>query len=117
MYRTDHTIGPSSSAGVTVRMATDDDAPALARVAALDSAAVPEGPALLAEIDGMAAAALPLAGGAAVADPFRRTAAAIELLELRAAQIRPREAVTGPGGSIAERLRALVRAPRPVTQR
>ena len=88
MAQTDRTFAVASGSKVTVRMGGDCDAPTLTRLAALDSAPVPRGPTLVAEIDGEAVAALPIAGGPPVADPFRRTSAAIELLELRAAQIR-----------------------------
>jgi hypothetical protein len=97
---------------VTVRVADERDTPTLRRLAALDSAAVPVGTTLVAEIDGEAAAALPVAGGAAIADPFRRTSAAVELLELRAAQIRGKGPRSTSPPSYGERLRALVRTPR-----
>jgi hypothetical protein len=71
-----------------IRRAVAEDAAALARLAALDSATVPEGEVLIAEADGEPVAAAPLAGGRAIADPFRYTADIVGLLELRAAQIR-----------------------------
>ena len=114
MPRADHTFEVGGSR-VTVRMAGEGDARMLARLAALDSAAMPVGPTLVAEVDGDAAAALPLAEGAPVADPFRRTSAALELLELRAAQIRS-GAATSPR-SYAARLRDLIRSPRAVPLR
>jgi hypothetical protein len=70
---------------VTIRPATESDGPALARLAALDTAPVPAGPVLLAESDGQLRAALSLDGGAIVADPFHRTAAIVELLVTSAA--------------------------------
>lgn len=105
------TIGTALVSRVTVRMADARDGPTLERLAALDSAAMPVGPTLVGEIDGEAVAALPVAGGAAVADPFRRTSAAIELLELRAAQLRRHAGAATTPGSYARRLRALIRAP------
>lgn len=104
----DHTI---ASAHVTVRLAEERDAPALRRLAALDSADVPEVPTLLAEVDGRAVAALPVLGGSPIADPFSRTAAVVAMLELRAVQLRG-EGPFGPPRSRAARLRGLVRAPR-----
>lgn len=95
---------------VTVRAADEGDTQTLMRLAALDSAPLPEGPALVAELDGHAVAALPLDGGRAVADPFRRTSALIELLELHAAQLRDGRAERY-GRSYAARLRSLVRMP------
>jgi hypothetical protein len=76
-----------SAGGVTIRPAFPDDAPALARLAALDSARVPAGPLLLAEIDGEPWAAIALQGGRAIADPFRPTAALVDLLRRRRAQL------------------------------
>lgn len=98
MYRT-RPIASDNGADIRVRLADQSDAPALARLAALDSAEPPVGAALVAELDGEAVAAVPVGGGRAIADPFRRTAAAVELLELRAAQLRgggrPERAVSG----------------------
>jgi hypothetical protein len=58
---------------VTLRLAAAGDAPALERLAALDSRRLPPGPHLVAERDGIAAA-LSLSTHELVADPFRRTA-------------------------------------------
>jgi hypothetical protein len=76
-----------SAAGVTIRPAFPDDAAALARLAALDSARLPAGPLLLAEIDGEPWAAIGLDDGRAIADPFRPTAALVDLLRRRRAQL------------------------------
>ena len=75
-------------AAVTVRFATPGDAPALDRLAALDSGSVPAGTALVAEVDGEVLAALSLGDGTALADPFRPTPELLRLLDLRAAQLR-----------------------------
>jgi hypothetical protein len=76
---------------LVIRIACVHDAPALARLAALDSAPVPLGDVLLAEVDGRLLAALG-ADGRAVADPFEATAGLVELLRLRAASsAAPRE--------------------------
>ncbi|MCW2995420.1 MAG: hypothetical protein JWQ18_2915 [Conexibacter sp.] len=89
----------SAVAGVTIRPALADDAGAVARLAALDSARVPEGPLLLAEIDGEPWAALTLEDGRPIADPFRPTAALVDLLRRRAAQLAAaREASVRPAG-------------------
>jgi hypothetical protein len=77
----------SSSPGVTIRPAFPDDAPALARLAALDSQRVPVGPLLLAEVDGEPWAALALETSRVIADPFRPTAELVALLRGRAAQL------------------------------
>ena len=50
---------------VTVRRSTSGDERALARLAALDSASPPRGPALIAEADSRMLAALPLGSGRA----------------------------------------------------
>jgi hypothetical protein len=63
------------------------DSPVVARLAALDSARPSNGDHLVAEVGGDAVAAMPLGGGGAVSDPFRPTAAAVELLAIRAAQL------------------------------
>lgn len=79
-----------SSPGVTIRPAFPDDAPALARLAALDSQRLPLGPLLLAEIDGEPWAAIALTSSPPtriIADPFRPTAALVDLLRRRAAQL------------------------------
>jgi hypothetical protein len=104
---------------VRLRLATSDDAGRLRTLAQLDSAQVPSGPVLIAEIDGRLLAALPLEGGAPIADPFRRSAGVVQLLRMRAAQLdggrrrsrrpvlvsrwrrRPGAAASTPGGDYA----------------
>lgn len=88
--RGDRHTAPAAS--VTVREVTPDDACELKRLADLDCSSVPALPALVAEVEGDLVAALPLQGGSAVSDPFRRTAAIVHLLELRATQVN-----SGPG--------------------
>jgi hypothetical protein len=72
---------------VTVRRSTSGDEGALSRLAALDSASPPRGPALIVEADSRMLAALPLGSGRPIADPFEPTAELVQLLELRRAQI------------------------------
>jgi hypothetical protein len=72
---------------VTVRRSTSGDESALARLAALDSASPPRGPALIAEADARMLAALPLGSGRPIADPFEPTAELVQLLELRRSQM------------------------------
>jgi hypothetical protein len=74
---------------MNIRMAYPDDERALSRLATLDARPVPSGPVLVAEVEGELWAALSLTGGAAVADPFRPTAALVELLRARRAQLAP----------------------------
>ena len=73
---------------VTVRFAVADDACALTRLAELDSASRPADPLLIGERAGEAIAALSLADGAIVANPFVASADVVALLRLRARQLR-----------------------------
>ena len=54
--------------------------PALIRLAALDSAEVPAGPVMLAEVAGEVRAAVSLSDRTVIADPFHPTAPLVELL-------------------------------------
>jgi hypothetical protein len=75
----------SLAAPITIRLATPDDHRALTVLAALDSAeAAPRGRVLLAEVDGELRAALSLADGSTIADPFHPTLAIVELLRTHA---------------------------------
>jgi hypothetical protein len=70
-----------------IRLATPDDAHALARLAALDSAPPLNGAALIAERNGVPLAGLALGERRTVADPFLPTRDVLALLALRADQI------------------------------
>jgi hypothetical protein len=72
---------------VTVRRSTSADGSALSRLAALDSARPPRGPALVAMADERMLAALPFGSGRPIADPFEPTAELVALLELRRSQM------------------------------
>jgi hypothetical protein len=72
---------------LTIRRAWPADAPALRRLAELDSSAVPAAPALLALAGSEVRAAVSLRDGAAISDPFRPSLAALELLRIRAGQL------------------------------
>jgi hypothetical protein len=74
---------------LNIRAAGPGDQRAIERLALLDDSRRPRGELLLAEAGDELVAALPVRGGRAVADPFRPTAKAIELLALRARQLRP----------------------------
>jgi|SRR3954454_3000537 hypothetical protein len=76
---------------LTIRSATAADSPALARLAALDSSQIPVGPVFVAEQDDLLIAAVSAHDGAAIADPFTRSADAVELLRRRARQVTGRE--------------------------
>lgn len=73
---------------LTMRTAQAADANDLRRLAELDSSTVPSGRLLVGEVDGELVAAVPIAGGPAIADPMRATSAVVSLLGLRAAQLR-----------------------------
>ena len=69
---------------IVIRDATDADIRTLTDLAALDSREPLTGPALLAEVDGVARAALDLRDGSVAADPFAATDELVELLRLHA---------------------------------
>jgi hypothetical protein len=73
---------------VTLRYASAADSERLAALADLDSGSAPSGPALVAEVDGRLRAALPLDGTSPIADPFHQGVELVELLRMRAAQLR-----------------------------
>jgi hypothetical protein len=73
---------------VTLRLADGADDDALQRLAELDSSPLPPGPHLLAECDGRVDAAISLATGELIADPFRRTVELRELLRCHAGGLR-----------------------------
>jgi hypothetical protein len=92
-----HTTSPI----ISLRAATSNDGPALVRLAALDSADVPAGPVLVAEVDGEPQAAMSLRDGRVVADPFAHTAELVSLLRLRAGTVAdpaPQDREAGPAG-------------------
>jgi hypothetical protein len=73
---------------VVIRPERPEDRAALARLAELDSARLPAAPVLVAVVGGELRAALSLSDGAAIADPFHRTAWLMTLLTVRAGQLR-----------------------------
>ena len=82
---------------IVVRVAESSDVPALERLATLDSKPLPRGALVVADVQGEIVAAATLAGnGEAVCDPFRPTQHLVELLELRARQIRGANRPGGP---------------------
>jgi hypothetical protein len=76
---------------VVLRLCSVHDDPALDRLALLEEKPLPNGRHVVAEVDGTIVAALPLAGGPALADPFRATGHFLPLLELRRKQLAPHE--------------------------
>jgi hypothetical protein len=78
----------AEEAPVLIRRAAAGDEPEIARLSALDEHELPPGERLIAEVAGRPVAAVDVRSGAAVADPFVPTRAVVELLGLRAAQVR-----------------------------
>jgi hypothetical protein len=89
---------------MTIRMAAREDADALVRLAALDSARPLAGPVLLAERDGVPLAAVSLEAGAVTADPFQHSADAVRLLMLRRYQLLRQGADVGRARPLLRRL-------------
>jgi hypothetical protein len=77
----------STADTIIIRRAGAADGRVLVRLAALDSAPVPSPASLIAEVDGVAVAAVDLTDGHVVADPFAPTADVVELLRLRASRV------------------------------
>ncbi len=92
---------------IVIRRATDADICALVDLAILDSRGPLTGPALIAEVDDVARAALDTADGSVAADPFAPTAELVELLRLHARSIGSAHA---GHGSLRGRVATLVRA-------
>ncbi len=69
---------------LTIRPSAAADAGPVRRLAALDSAPVPRGPLLLAEVDGRLLAAVRVPDGRAIADPFVPTLGVVEILRTAA---------------------------------
>jgi len=93
-----------------IRLATDTDAAALRRLAALDSTRPLTGRVLIGEIAGQPAAALSLKTGAVIADPFQPTERLRMYLRMRGGAV---EAVDREP-ALRERMLDAVRRPTPV---
>jgi hypothetical protein len=93
LLREHERAAPPPTEPVLLRLSGVQDDEALARLAELEGRRAPVGQHVVAEVGGVVVAALPLGPGSALADPFRRTAHLMPLLELRAKQLaddRPR---------------------------
>jgi hypothetical protein len=92
---------------ITIRRAYPDDAKRLKSLARLDSRRLIPGDLLVAEADDELLAAVAIDDDWAVADPFQRTAARVDLLQARARQLR----LSGRRQSGVVRRRALAMCP------
>ena len=82
------TFDAVDAAPVLIRPADRSDARAIDRLAALDERDLPNGQRLVGELEGRIVAALEVRSGQTIADPFVPTQGIVELLGLRAAQVR-----------------------------
>lgn len=71
------------SGKIIIRAATAEDVAHLRRVAALDGRSMPEGEVLVAEEQGELRAAIEVATGRVIANPFAPTARLVELLRIQ----------------------------------
>jgi hypothetical protein len=95
----------TTESAIVIRAAAPADDAALVRLAALDSARPLGSAALVAEADGTIVAALDLATGRTIADPFTPSADLVALLEVRATRLRGRPQRTPRGPGLFERTR------------
>jgi hypothetical protein len=91
-----------------IRVAGDDDAHTLRRLAELDSRPALGGRVLIAEDDGVAVAALSIDEGRTIADPFHRTGVPLALLRMRASALDAYDRMP----SVRERIIAALRVAR-----
>ncbi|MEA2148423.1 MAG: hypothetical protein QOD69_253 [Solirubrobacteraceae bacterium] len=98
-----------ATACIAIRRAAQADAGALQGLAGLDGARLQPGEVLLAEVGDELQAAIHVASGATIADPFRPTADLLALLRLRAARLREAHDLDCRPG-LRARLRSLLRA-------
>ena len=71
---------------ITITHSSEADSQRVWRLAALDDRRAPVGPALLAYVDGELRAAVGLADGRVIADPFHPSAELVEILRFQASQ-------------------------------
>jgi hypothetical protein len=90
---------------VELRLCRVADDPQLDRLAELEGRPVPHGRFVVAAVRGRIVAALPLAGGTPLRDPFARTEHLLRLLEVRAEQLRE----PAPRRSLIPRYVSLIR--------
>ena len=73
---------------LAIRFATARDAQVVRELEQLDGRSLTDGSRLVAEVGGVAVAAISVADDTVVADPFEPTASVVDLLRLRARQLR-----------------------------
>ena len=81
-------LTPSQWNAMTIRMSQPADQPRLADLAALDSSRPLAGDTLVAEVAGKPLAAVEIGSGRGIADPFAPALSLVDLLRVRAAQLR-----------------------------
>jgi len=84
MHHLNATAGDLFHRELVIRRASEGDRAALRDLAALDSTAPLRGEVVIAEVGAELWAALSLNDGRGIADPFRASAAALEMLRVRA---------------------------------
>src|SRR4051794_5024983 len=77
-----------AAADVAIRLASKDDLAVIRELEQLDSHALTDGARLVATLDGVPVAALAVADDSVVADPFEMTQPVVDLLRIRARQLR-----------------------------
>jgi hypothetical protein len=98
----------------TIRLAANSDLPAIARLAELDSARLPRGRVLIAELRGNVVAAISVESGVLFADPFVSTADVVKVLRAKAAAMGADDPETRRRRtSLAARVREVRRRRRP----
>jgi hypothetical protein len=94
---------PDAQGPLELRPAAPADGAALRVVAARDSAPLPEGPLLLAEVAGIPIAAIATRTGEVIADPFWPTSAAVAALRAEVGDVRPQRTSRAPLGVLRRR--------------
>jgi len=78
----------STGSSITIRGAVAEDVEALDRLAQRDTRAIPDGELLIALVGTEVRAAISLVSGETVADPFHPTEELLDMLTLRASEVR-----------------------------
>jgi hypothetical protein len=90
---------------IAIRLAGRRDGCAISALELMEGRSLGAGPRLLAELGGVPVAAVALSDDSAVADPFERTAGVVDLLRVRAAQLRREDSpARAPRLGLLERL-------------